>query len=755
MADIARTFLDKNAETEGPPIYENPSKKDFENEIYYTTYRSFNHPIYGKVQLYKENSMNRVIMGIPIISTDKNEAAETIECLKIRENLNHPHLLHMLDYSCLPKIGLCSSDYNIKAFFDFPLTNLSKDVKERQTKSEYYHPEELTTLISQMLKVFSHLHGKGVFHGNVCPRTIQHRKATKNFVLLDHFGEKRTIEKFHQEQMILSDEVFLAPEVYRMVSDDFMNPNTIEVVSDFYKTDIFSFGMVILYLGVLKSIQDIYSGEGDISKEKLEAHISLFEQRYIQKCPFLVPFLKLMLTINPDNRPIINELQTSFKIGSASVGSQLFSVDSKDKSEFLPGDKKQTIKVNGDNNPLINFNGRVEKMPPRKVSKTPFPFTLKTEPKISDQNEKKKEEMFPLKNLNNQINQNNINLIGNGNRQNTPVIYKSNYDHNQSVVNQQGVLNPLLTDVSYVQRDISTPIKSIATLTQGQQPIKRSLMTDRKNQDRVHQVVNSPSIIQSNLNLPNNHLKNGMPMQNGDFFPNSQNVPTRLGTINEMNRRQSTQDRMFDLNFTNLINLPTEASQIIYAPRGDTHNSSPHKPPQINLYQQNKPLKLEDFNQRIHTNPSEIDKFKNPYYDLNQGNRLANSQSKSIQNYMSHGNSVQIPKINSPIWNPNQNDQFSHETYRNQRPDNNIRSNGQGVSHPPLNYNVVKTSRNEVRQPRDHSSNGLGMSRLEGYTNRPGTSMKAKPQQVLYSIPPNPFYSQRPVQDGHIRGSFI
>ncbi|MCA6492341.1 MAG: hypothetical protein IM572_06660 [Chitinophagaceae bacterium] len=378
MADIARTFY-AATQTDHPGQLDFPPDKQFESEQYYSLYRAYNHPIYGRVQLYRENSTSRLIMAVTSLMTDKNEAAEVLACLRIRQNLNHRNLLYMLDYSNKSKKGLCSSDFNVAAFFEFPLTNLAKDVKERQTKSEYYTPDELNRLVSQMLDVLVHLNDKGLYHGNICPKTIQHRRATKTFILLDHFGEKRSVEKFHREQLILADEIFLSPEMYGTIADDYYHVNEQKEI-DLAKNDIFSLGMVVLHLGLLKNTQDVYASDGDMNREKLAAHIKMFEDRYAERNPPLIHALKLMLAIKPADRPTSYELRSSFKIGLAAIGNVFSFSGSKEKSNSMvledlnPKDKRNgELKTDVTN--FLNVSNKndspIKQAPNRVLNQTP------------------------------------------------------------------------------------------------------------------------------------------------------------------------------------------------------------------------------------------------------------------------------------------------------------------------------------------------------------------------------------------------
>jgi hypothetical protein len=312
MANISRTFLQLNS-LDSCHAQAIPVHKAFNEEMYYSQHRNFNHPVYGKVELLKENLTSRLIMAISSIFTDRKDAATYISCLQARMTLNHQNLLYLLDYACLPKIKLCSTDFKITAYLEFPLTNLARDIKERQTREEYFTVDEITGLVSQLIEVLAHLHSRDLFHGNICPKMVQHRRANKLFILLDHFTETRSLENFHREQVILSDDIFLAPELHTAILENMYNPEQKRAI-DYTKCDVFSLGLLILHIGLMKSVQDIYTQDQGINREKLEAYIKLFEANFCDKKVILLDLVKMMLQICPENRPRISKLRDILKV---------------------------------------------------------------------------------------------------------------------------------------------------------------------------------------------------------------------------------------------------------------------------------------------------------------------------------------------------------------------------------------------------------------------------------------------------------
>lgn len=305
--NLARLYL----ETHPTLIFETLKSdltKPFEEDMNYTPYRKFHHQIYGKLELLKENSTNRLIMAISEQLDSVEATQKSIALIKARLALNQPNLLFLFDFSVQRIQNFCSTNFVVTKFLEFPLTNLSKDIKEKLIKEEYFTQIELSNLLSQMLNLLSQLHLSHVYHGNISTVSIQHRKANQFFVLLDHFDGGKNLADFHMRQVSDTSEVFMSPELYRQIKGE-VHPNPI----DPYKNDLFGLGMVILSTGLLKSVQHCYD-PNEFNRQTLDRLIEEFKTRYGLAQSPLTQTLLILLEEKPEKRLEAKLLKEQFKI---------------------------------------------------------------------------------------------------------------------------------------------------------------------------------------------------------------------------------------------------------------------------------------------------------------------------------------------------------------------------------------------------------------------------------------------------------
>lgn len=293
--NLGKIYLPKHPEIRRE-VTDNDITKVFEDDIFYVPYRKFQHPIYGKLNLYRETTTNRIIMANSENFDNFDAAKDAIAILKARQKLNQSNLIYLFDFSGQKIQNFCSTTFIITKYLEFPLTSLSKDIRERQTKDEYFTPREISLLTSQMLKVLSHLHSKDVYHGNVSTVSIQHRRANQMFVLLDYINSNDDLTSFHSKNQMDTFESFVSPELYTELSES----HGINV--DPFKNDLFSLGMVILSTGLLKPVQDCYRSGGYFDETSLERLMKQFKTKYDNSEYCISGTLELLLKIDPRQR---------------------------------------------------------------------------------------------------------------------------------------------------------------------------------------------------------------------------------------------------------------------------------------------------------------------------------------------------------------------------------------------------------------------------------------------------------------------
>jgi serine/threonine protein kinase len=95
-------------------------------------------------------------------------------------------------------------------------------------------------------------------------------------------------------------ELFFSPEVFKMFVDrsfDFINV---------IKSDVFSLGLVLLKVGLLESVNDIYSKSG-LDAEKLSKKIAKLKKKYPENV-LVMSTIEKMLEIDPENRPDFKQI---------------------------------------------------------------------------------------------------------------------------------------------------------------------------------------------------------------------------------------------------------------------------------------------------------------------------------------------------------------------------------------------------------------------------------------------------------------
>lgn len=324
--------------------FERPTEKDllknFDDDIYYTQDRNYTHPLYGRVQLFREVNTNRMIMAIAETLDNEEETFKAITECRVRMRLNQPNLLFMLDYSIKKIQGFCSASYTLNRFFEFPMTNLTRDIRERQTKDEFFNYKELSLLCAQMLNVLGSLHANNVFHGNVSTNTIQHKRVNNFFVLLDSLEGNEDLIAFHQHCPSDTNDTYPSPELHQEVYEG-RNRGI-----DAFKNDVFSLGMVVLAAGILRPVRDCYEPGGMFNPDPLQTNLNKFYLRYGGKQSPLCCAVTSMLDLNAKRRPDAKTVKAQFlnaSLGESNIENAIQNMS--DISEISP--------IDGDNQPTL------------------------------------------------------------------------------------------------------------------------------------------------------------------------------------------------------------------------------------------------------------------------------------------------------------------------------------------------------------------------------------------------------------------
>ena len=288
------------------PLPESEYKNEWPQERSFKLVKRFNDPRFGDISVLK-NSANQVLLLKEKMASSKNEATEDILYLKKRAEMNHSHLMKLVGYSAVTNKELCSTTYLTKAFYEFPRTDMFKELSDRQKNGTGFSHSELAHALYQLLSGLQSIHQKGLAHGDIRPQLIGFDKQRTHFELLDRLADPTPVERCQTAHLINNKEVYLSPELYRKLKgkDKSVSFNT-------QKNDIFALGLTILYLGTGDNLKNIYLSDGEFERRLLQEHVMNFDLKYNDENPVLCSLLKELLRLEEDKRGDITNILRQF-----------------------------------------------------------------------------------------------------------------------------------------------------------------------------------------------------------------------------------------------------------------------------------------------------------------------------------------------------------------------------------------------------------------------------------------------------------
>ena len=279
--------------------------RSWEEEKAYKPIKKLNDPRFGEVTVVKNPTSGRVLFLKEKIVTGKSDATDELNNLRERSDLNHPNILPLVNYTSQTKKELCSTNYIIKAYYDFPKTDVYKEeIERRKNVSEFTHLD-LTHMVYQSLNGLDNIHSRGYAHGDIRPQMIGYDRSINNFTLLDRLGDPTNFEKCQSNNIINKKDLFMSPELYNKLK------GKKKVPVDAQKNDIFSLGMTILQTGNHESVRQVYNSDGTINQFALNEKVMDFDNRHAANNPFLCNIVKTLLQQDMEDRPTIKELKES------------------------------------------------------------------------------------------------------------------------------------------------------------------------------------------------------------------------------------------------------------------------------------------------------------------------------------------------------------------------------------------------------------------------------------------------------------
>ena len=256
-------------------------------------------PRFGEISLLQKLSdPNEYIMA-----KEKN-CKTTADCqrdnfqARERIKLSSPCLMTMLDYSCEAISQGPSEGHRVIGYYEYPPLDLQTEINERAKVDKWFTAKELLKMTENVLSALVYLKSFKMIHSDVRPTYISIPKdASATFKLLDRLGEPNSPNRIQINNYRKGKSLYLSPALFEAIAN---NQNKIR--HNPYKSDAFSFGLVLLEAGLLKPIQSLFN--------KNEKRINTFEfvklqDQFLKKyndCEVLKQVLFWLLNVNETDR---------------------------------------------------------------------------------------------------------------------------------------------------------------------------------------------------------------------------------------------------------------------------------------------------------------------------------------------------------------------------------------------------------------------------------------------------------------------
>jgi len=284
------------------PLIEADFNKKYDLDKSFKSIKKLNDPRLGEVRLFQHPETKAVIAVREIKINEKKQAEiEILKCQK-RMRIQNQYVLPLIEYAIEKQSSLCSSFYLLKLFYEYPPTDIRKELLDKKKEGSKFSTEELLHLLFQQIEAHKHLELTRGYHGDVRPiywglnSTLWHSKLICKPEDIDSSQKILQVQMHHLQ---MGDAVYQSPALYENLMSKNLKFNFTP-----NKEDMFATAMIILELGVQDSLQDVYGKNGKFDHEAMKRHVAKFEQIYNgPENQLLVTTVLTMLEPDESKRP--------------------------------------------------------------------------------------------------------------------------------------------------------------------------------------------------------------------------------------------------------------------------------------------------------------------------------------------------------------------------------------------------------------------------------------------------------------------
>ncbi len=236
-------------------------------------------PRFGDISIIQNPKTGSLLAVRERKITNKKEAGRQIINCRKRMNNKNPNILNLTDYSITKQSELCSSFYILKEFYEYPKSDLKREILMRGKQGDTLNDTELTHIMYQQILANSYLEAKDQNHGDIQPLNIAYDKKSMQSKLIDISHDRQTQNKsrnIQKNRLIRGNQIYQSPIMYQNLKKGNLNFDV-----DPSKEDTYALGLTLLEAGNGKSIQNIYDKDkGEVDQQALQGHLNEFNQKH-------------------------------------------------------------------------------------------------------------------------------------------------------------------------------------------------------------------------------------------------------------------------------------------------------------------------------------------------------------------------------------------------------------------------------------------------------------------------------------------
>lgn len=265
-------------------------------------FRKFQDPRFSEIQILQNPETREIIFSIEKKINDQSDAFREVEETMRQKELQHEYLLRFIDYSVSKNSGFCTSFYLLQKYYEYPKSDLAKELAEARKSKTSFGCLRLTHLFYQLLFALDYLHSNNVIHGDLQPCFVGYDpKAMVSKLILHNKGEwtANSLIGIQKKNMLGQLPLYQSPLVYSQ-----LKKGSNKFTFDAKKEEIFSVGLMILEAGIGRPIQEIYNEDkGEVDQQKLDKLVNEFQNNFEENNTLVSSVVSSMVSFEEQDRP--------------------------------------------------------------------------------------------------------------------------------------------------------------------------------------------------------------------------------------------------------------------------------------------------------------------------------------------------------------------------------------------------------------------------------------------------------------------